>query len=104
MRWGQGGCEEGLAEGGDRVGLCEGRGGEDEGGLDEEGEGEGRFALGLEKAVGEREEEAAGAEGEDRDQGAEPEVRVVRWEGGGAEGEEDGVSCGEGLASCYQVK
>lgn len=66
--------------------------------MEGEGQGEGEFleGAGVVGFEGAREEEAAGPEGGDGDEGAEPEEGLVGREGGGAEGEEDGVACGVG--------
>jgi len=80
------------------VRLGEDCGGQEEEGLEGEGEEEGEAGARAERAVADeaREEEAAEPEGGEGDEGAEPEGGLVGREGGRAEGEDDGVSWKEG--------
>lgn len=90
-RVGGGAAQVRHAERGRGGALRQGGGDEDHDGLDEEGEREGGFALGLDPARL-AEEEAARPEGADGDEGLEPQGgRAVR-EVGGAEGQEDSIA------------
>lgn len=78
---------------GDQVGFDESDGDYDEDGLEEEGDEEGAAAEGADLTHREREDQGAGEEGEDGDEGLEPAPWFVGGLVGGTETEEDRVTC-----------
>ena len=77
----------------DEVRFNERDGYDDEDGLHEEGDDEGDAGAGPDAARDGREDERAEEEGDDGDEGFEPALGFVGGLVGGAQSEEDGVSC-----------
>lgn len=78
---------------GDEIGLDQGHGDDDQDGLDEEGDEEGAAAEGAYATHDDGEDHGAGEEGGDGDEGFEPAPWFTGGLVGGAEAEEDGISC-----------